>query len=260
MIVSGHPQFDTQDDDGNGNGIPPIPEWHLHPTTFNDKILGLYDPELDLPVRNVFARLQYVFRRAQRIPLSTTMLHDLACFVIHRLLLLAPDSADSPSSSPMTECVRHGIILYMFLIQGTTYFSHAVILNRLVARFMEQVRLLESTRHLCGSFDIWYLTVGMAASAGTEHYLFFLERSQALTTSLGLENWGDILSYIRSVIWLETPRSEHLFRAHWEALLGMTNTSTPTDIALSLSPNILDTMLLSSPYVDHSISGVPGNS
>lgn len=247
MIVSGRPQFDTQDDDGIGDGIPPIPEWQLDPPTFDDEIIGLDDFEVDPPVRNVFFRLRHVFRRAQRIPLSTTRLHDLACFVIHRLLLSAPDTMDS-QYPPMTECGRYGIILYMFLIQGTTYFSHAVMLNALVERFMEHVRLLESTGRLPGSFDIWYLTVGMAASTRTEHYAFFLEKSQALATFWGLANWDDVLSHIRSVLWLEAPQSEHLFRTPWESLLGIRNASKTTDLALRPSPSAIEALILSNPY------------
>lgn len=254
MIVTGHPQFDTQDDDGMGNGIPPIAEWQLDPSMSEDDLPELGDIEVDFPVRNVFIRLRNVFRRAQRMPLSTTKLHDLTCFVVHRLLL----SADTPYSqpSPITECIRYGIILYMFLIQGTTYFSHTVMLNTLVERFMDHVRLLESTRHLCGSLDIWYLTAGMAASAGTENYPFFLERAQALATSMELESWDGILYHIRSVLWLEAPQSEHIFRAHWETLLGVAYPSTPADLMLSSSSNIVDTLVLPSPYSSPTISSV----
>lgn len=238
MIVSDHPQFDTQDDDGIGNGIPPIPEWQLDPATVDDEILGLAGFDIDPTVRNVFVRLRYVFRSAQRIPISTTKLHDLACFVIHRLLLSEPDTADSQSSShSLTECVRYGIILYMFLVQGTTYFSHAVMLNALVARFMEHVRLLESTRRLCGSFDVWCLTIGMAASARTEYYSCFLERSHTLTAFLRLGGWDDVFFHMGAVLWLEAPQSEHPFRTHWEALF---KSNHPRDVMLPASPSVID--------------------
>ena len=144
MIVTGRPQFETQDDDGVGPGIPPIPEWQLEHLTIDEDLSELGDMEIEPEVENVFLRLRHVFRRSQRVPLSTTKLHDLTCFVVHRLLHSAPDAADL-QGSPVTECLRYGIVLYMFHIQGPTYFSHEVILNTLTTRFMEHVKRLEAT-------------------------------------------------------------------------------------------------------------------
>src|SRR5690606_33436980 len=69
MIVTGRPQFDTQDDDGLGSGILPIAEWQLDPSMFEDGLPDFSDAEIDLPVRNAFVRLRHVFRRTQRVPL-----------------------------------------------------------------------------------------------------------------------------------------------------------------------------------------------
>jgi hypothetical protein len=215
MLVMGHPQFETQDDVGIGDGIPPIPEWQLDSTSLHDDLSDLGSIDVDYAVRNVFIRLRNAFQRSQRIPFPTTRLHDLTCFVVHRLLLTA-----NPQSSPITECIRYGIILYMFITQGPTYYSHAVILNTIVTRFMEHLKQLELTPRLHDSLDVWFLAIGMVASAGTTHYQWFMERAQAMAVSLQLGSWDDILVCTKSILWLETLQGEDTFRPHWDAILN----------------------------------------
>ncbi|KAJ0160374.1 hypothetical protein CTA2_8087 [Colletotrichum tanaceti] len=101
MIVTGRPQFDTQNDTGIGDGVPPPPEWQSDPAAPYEEQQQLAgwlgdDLETDPEVRNVLARLRGISRRANRVPLAPTRLHDLACFVIHRLLLLAVRLARRP--------------------------------------------------------------------------------------------------------------------------------------------------------------------
>lgn len=221
MLIMGHPQFETQDDVGIGDGIPPIPEWQLDSTALHDSSLNLSNFEVDDAVENVFIRLRNVFQRAQRIPFSTTRLHDLTCFVVHRLLLSAPDTEDPRlSPSPITECIRYAIILYMFIIHGPTYYSHAVILNTMVTLFMEQFRQLEKTPRVYDSLDVWLFAIGMVASTGTTNYQWFKEKARAIAASLQLDNCDDALFHIKSVLWLETLQGEDIFRPHWEAILS----------------------------------------
>lgn len=228
----GHPQFETQDDVGIGDGIPPIPEWQFDQTALHDDTaLGSID--VHYAVRNVFIRLRNVFRRAQRVPLQNTQLHDLTCFVVHRLLLSAPDMAN-PQSSPITECIRYAIILYMFLIQGPTYYSYALILNTIVTQFVEHLKRLASTPRVYDSLDVWLLTIGMAASTSTTHYQWFMESAQAMAASLQLDNWNKALVRIKSVLWLETLQGESIFQPHWDALLNPVNQLGPL-VCLSLS-------------------------
>ncbi|SPO00304.1 uncharacterized protein DNG_03149 [Cephalotrichum gorgonifer] len=228
MLVMGHPQFDTQDDAGIGDGIPPIPEWQLDLAAPYDNISELGDVDADYEVRNVFLRLRNIFQRAQRIPLPPTRLHDLACFVIHRLLPSASHTED-PRSSPITECIRFGIILYMFIIQGPTYFSHAVILNAVVTRLTKHLRRLESIPRPYDSLDVWLLAVGMVASTGTGHYRGFVERSRAVALSLDPGDWNDAFARVRNVLWLETAQGEDTFRSHWDAMLGAAKPPEPLD-------------------------------
>ncbi|KAM0273230.1 hypothetical protein ACHAQH_008366 [Verticillium albo-atrum] len=151
MLIMGHPQFDTQNDVGIGDGIPPIPEWQMESATLGDHLIDLSSYEIDDAVSNVINRLRNVFQKAQHAPFSTTRLHDLTCFVVHRLLLSKPDPSEA-SSSPLNECIRYATILYMFIIQGPTYYSHAVIMNEVIAGLIENYdRLGSSPFDVCGS-------------------------------------------------------------------------------------------------------------
>ncbi|KAK2054787.1 hypothetical protein LY76DRAFT_619015 [Colletotrichum caudatum] len=126
MIVTGHPQFETQDDAGIGDGVPPPPEWQLDSAALHEDMSALGDAETDHTVRDAAVRLRYIFRRAaQQVPLAPARLHDLTCFVIHRLLLSMPRGGSDTHQSPASECARNAIILYMFIVQGPTYYSHA---------------------------------------------------------------------------------------------------------------------------------------
>lgn len=236
MLVIGHPQFDTQDDVGTGHGIPPIGEWQLDPTVLDDDLSDVSNHDIDHAVRNVFIRLRSVFQRAQRVPLPTTRLHDLTCFVVHRLLLSAPDTANAAESSPITECIRYAIIIYMFITQGPTYYSHAVILNTMVTRFAGHMKNLESIPREYGSLDVWLLAVGMVATTGTHHYQWLMGKAQDAAASLELGSWIDILGRIKSILWLETRHRDDVFRPHWDAILGTNNQPKPPGFATSVSP------------------------
>lgn len=231
MLIKGHPQFETQDDVGIGDGIPPIPEWLLDTTVLPDNISELSSLHIDYLVWNVFIRLLNAFQRVQHTPFPPARLHDLTCFVVHRLLLSAPEMS-SPQSSPVTECIRYAIILYMFTIQGPTYYSHAVILNMMVARFMEHLTRLYSTPHVPGSLDLWLFSNGLVASSGTPLYQWFMERARALAAELQMTNWDNVLSRIKCILWLETAHAEGIFRLHWDAILDAANKSRPPEYIL----------------------------
>lgn len=223
----GHPQFSTQDDVGIGHGIPPIPEWQLDTAALNGDLSELGITGIDHDVRTVFIRLRNVFQRAQRIPFPTTRLHDLTCYVVHRLLLTTANPADLQPPSPITECIRYATILYMFVVQGPTYYSHAVIFNNMLARLTEHLKQLETTPRLYGALDAWLVAIGMVASAGTEHYQWFNERGSVVAAALQLGSWDDVFTCIKRVLWLETQQGEGIFRPHWDAVLSQTR---PSDI------------------------------
>lgn len=236
MLIMGYPQFKTQDDDGTGDGIPPIPEWQLDLTTLHNDLPELSRIDVDYTVKNVLVRLRNVFHEAQRIPFPTTRLHDLTCFVVHRLLLLASGTVN-PQPSTITECIRYTIILYMFIMQGPTYYSHEVILNTIVTRFTEHLQQLESIPRVYDSLNVWLLANGMVASTGTIHYQWFVERALAMATSLQLGSWTDALTHIKSVLWLDTLQGEIIFRPHWDSILNASNQSELPDFTVCVSPS-----------------------
>ena len=235
MLITGHPQFETQTDAGLGHGIPPIPEWQLDSTTRYDHLPGLSSVDVDAEVWNVFVRLRNVFQRTQTIPFSSSQLHDLACFVIHRLLLSAPNPTNQPS--PLTECVRYAAILYMFIIQGPTYFSHAVIFNQILGRFMEHFEQLQPAHSGDDSLEVWFLAVGMVASVHTPHYFRLSEKAGATAARKQLGTWTDVLVLIKTVLWLPTEQAEANFRPHWDAVLDGRQ-SEPPDLPICMPLSI----------------------
>ncbi|KAL3451140.1 hypothetical protein BJX65DRAFT_269029 [Aspergillus insuetus] len=255
MLVMGHPQFNTQDDHGIGDGIPIVPEWQMDLTSssspsltsshLNDS-LPINELDIDPTVKNILLRLRTAFDRAQHTGFPPTRLHDLTCFVIHRLLLSAPLST-SPSCPatqaqtepcPATESVRYAIILYMFIIHGPTYYSHAVIMDAIVGRFigsltapdLDAVNQTQDSSSCSNSLDVWCTAIGLVASAGTSSYSWFLQRAQSFTnipeSYSQLHTWADVLAHIRSILWMDTPQAEGIFRPHWDALLAASSIGT----------------------------------
>lgn len=215
MLITGNPQFETQDDFGTGRGIPSIPQWYLDPHIYRPDSLHLEALMTDKTVCNVFVHLCSIFEKACSVPLSTTELHDLTCFVIHRLLPSASDPMIS-SVSPLTECIRCGIILYMLIIHGTTYYPHTSILNQVLSRFETHLSTLETESQAYDSLSVWLVTIGMAASVGTEHYHRLLRRVRVVAASIQLSGWNTVVTHVKNVLWLETPQHEQLFRYSWD--------------------------------------------
>lgn len=226
MLIMGHPQFQTQDDFGIGDGIPPIPEWQLEPTSIYEDTFDLNTENVEYTVLNVFVRLRNVIQRAQQVPFSTTQIHDLTCFVVHRLLLSASNTTAS-QISPMTESIRCAIILYMFIIQGPTYYSHAVISNTIATRLVEHLKYLAPAVRNLNSLDVWLVAVGMTASTNTANYHMFIERAREVAASLGLQSFNDALVHIKGVLWLEKTQTEEVFRSHWNNVFNIDQPESP---------------------------------
>lgn len=237
MLILGHPQFPVQDDGGTGEGIPPIAEWLLCSGGLEDDTI----PELNWiidndTVRTALVRLRYVFRRAEAEPFSGTKIHDLALFVTHRLLLSAPDTEDL-NSSPVSECIRYALILYMFMIQGPTYYSHLVIQSSILTKFTVHLEHLESISHEYDSLDIWLLMIGMVASAGTPNYSDFTRKTRDACDYLKLTDFYDVLTYMKSICWLGDTRGEELLRTHWDAAQSNDSPLKVAERALALTPS-----------------------
>jgi len=226
MLVMGHPQFKAQDDDGIGDGIPPIPEWRLDAHDADQSNDWLGGASIDSDLMSVFSRLCNIFQRAQSISLTSTRLHDLICFVLHRLLL--PLSETTPRhGSAATECIRYATVLYLFIIQGPTYYTHAVLFNTIISRLVENLNCSESLPGTESSLTVWLLTVGLVASNGTVHHDWFTQQIRDLASSLQISHWEDALLHMRQLLWLDTPHVVSLFRPHWDAAV---NTACPLPI------------------------------
>lgn len=101
----------------------------------------------------------------------------------------------------------------MLVIHGTTYYPHTYMLDQVLTRFETQLVMLETEPRAHDSLDVWLLTIGLAASTGTEHYHRLVGRVRAVSASLHLDWWNEVAAHIRSVLWLETLQAEQLFRS-----------------------------------------------
>ncbi|KAF4974219.1 hypothetical protein FZEAL_8857 [Fusarium zealandicum] len=106
MLVTGVPQFPLQDDFGYGDGIAPIPQWSLASTGLNPQDTTLDGTDIDPALGDIFSRLRSIFHQPGASQLTDTELHDLTCFVVHKLLLLPPVSPMESRQSAISECLR----------------------------------------------------------------------------------------------------------------------------------------------------------
>lgn len=239
----GHPQFETQDDFGIGDGIPPIPEWQIEPTFICNDLYENVDVDGFDEVLNVFMRLRNVFQRANRGFLPNTHLHDLTCFVVHRLLLSTTNTS-IPESSPITECIRYTIILYLFIVQGPIYYPHEVMVNTMVAKLQESLEQRMHASQEPQPLDAWLLAVGTVASAGTSQYEWFAKNGATTADSLHIKSAQEFLNRIKDVLWLEKPQVEYIFTVHCEGFLSSQPRLNSLDLQKTVQPSSIMTELL----------------
>lgn len=238
MLVAGSPQFDTQDDFGGGNGVSAIPEWQCQFAMENQNLdlLNLDTLGLDPIVANTVNRLRSVFNIFQTsdgaLMLSTTDLHDLTCFMLHRLLSLPPLTGLDILSTATSECLRYAVSLYMFIIHGSTYYSHANMLNILLIRFEHHIDPLLSSSERQDSLLVWFLSIGAVASLGMNESQWFYERLTTISITLELKYWADVERHLKQVLWLETPL-QILFQQTWEEIIK--SNSRPDDLVAHTS-------------------------
>ena len=213
MVVTQLPQFKTQDDCSSDDGIAPIPQWHEASNNLHDLNMPLLDPHIG----DVFSRLHNLFDSRQ-YTLSSTDLHDLTCYVVHRLLHWSPQHQpdDMPSDLSTSGIVRYGMILYMLIIQGPTYFSHASLQYAIALKLQAQMEHSWLTM-LCnhGSLALWLLSVGMIASEGTPEEQWFIEQTRVAAMALSLNFPDEFELHLREIIWLDSPIAASLFQQRW---------------------------------------------
>ncbi|KAL1604894.1 hypothetical protein SLS60_004434 [Paraconiothyrium brasiliense] len=238
MLIMRQPQFSAQDDFGTGSGIPPIPEWQLDSFATAEDAWYLSEGTCDATTRNVFKRLQNVFRQVNNSSLPPTRLHDLASFVIHRLLSATPAlQTDLPAS--ISECIRYALISYMFIVQGPTYYSHAVILQDIVNRYIIHLEQIESDFRVYGAMYVWLHAIGLVAATGTPSYQWFASRTRTVAASMALTGWEDVFARIESVLWLDIPHGESMFRPHWDEAFGVAGWVEVEDLNYCLSEGLV---------------------
>jgi hypothetical protein len=220
MLVTGSPQFESQDDYGRGNGVCAVQQWQCdYPIgSFHHDLLDFGGLGIDHMLENTVTRVRSIFGAFQTtdnpVILSTTDLHDLTCFVLHRLLSLHPFT-DSCSAN-ISECLRYGSSIYMFLVHGPTYYSHASILHSLSLRLKHHLDSLVSP-DTEDSLLLWLLSVGSAAAIRTSESRWFKERMTVQCANLGLRCWEDFKAHLKRVLWCER-RPQGPFQQMWEEM------------------------------------------
>ncbi|KAF2622230.1 hypothetical protein BU25DRAFT_213188 [Macroventuria anomochaeta] len=227
MIVMQTPQFPAQDNLGCGDGIAPISQWYE--ATSNIRVLAptvLDIPLLDPDITDALCRLHNLFDSSQ-YTLSSTDLHDLTCYVVHKLLLWTPQPQLNSFLCDLTASgiVRHALVLYLLIIHGPTYFSHARL------QYATALKLQAQMEHAWfnmlfshGSLALWLLSVGMVASDGTPEGQWFVTQARIAAGALNLQTWDDIVVRFKEIVWLNSRTAEPMFQRKWQEVWAITPT------------------------------------
>ncbi|PVH91334.1 hypothetical protein DM02DRAFT_678143 [Periconia macrospinosa] len=167
MIAMQYPQFPTQDDSANaGEGIAPITQWHE--AAQHDDNSASSVPKamiLDPSIGDILRRLRNLFGNPEHFVLTSLDFHDLTCFILHRLLGIETDWSLKTGTS---EGVRVAIALYMLMLHGPSYYSHASLQYRLTQELRVYIEHCLGTITLIHApLAIWLTSVGMVASKGS---------------------------------------------------------------------------------------------
>ena len=238
MLVKGSPQFDTQDDFGRGDGIGSIPQWPYSSNQFQQKpgMLNLDSFDLDTELQNILHRLRDISCQpsttdSSNVPtiLSPSDLHDLTCFVLHKLLRSPLITMDSQQTI-LSKCLRYATSIYMLIIHGPTYFPHTAILQSLVQELKYCLSLALSSG-LQDQLSVWLINAGMVGSLATSESRWFLDQASTLRAGLNFQSWEDIKLCLESVLWLQTGTGT-LFRQAWEGIFASDTNTSPFKLDL----------------------------
>jgi hypothetical protein len=223
LLVTGSPQFEAEDEYGMGNGVCSIQQWqsvlfveHSDPALLNFGELDL-DPILEKTITNLRSIFGTLRTSTNPGMLSNTNLHDLTLFVLHRLLGLPPFASVDSRSASTSECLRYGASIFMFIIHGPTYYSHAAVLHSLLLQLKSHLEFLTAATPR-GSLLLWLLSVGAVAATGTGESIWFRGRLTALSKEKGIQYWEDFKEHLKSILWLEA-RAQVLFQEMWEDIV-----------------------------------------
>lgn len=220
------PQFPTQDDSGFGAGLVAIPQWHeASPDSRDLTLLHLDELDLDPAICSILFRLRNVFHSSERNHLSSNDLHDLTCFILHRLLSWSPQQAEARNwQGQMTSgAIRHAVALYLLINHGPTYFSHAHLQYNLTLELKANItQSLDFLRLSHGSLTLWLLSVGVVASIDTPESHWFEHHARIIAGEQDICSWDDALGRMKGILWYNKQQTESVFRQSWEQILAMT--------------------------------------
>lgn len=218
------PQFPVQDDSGPADGIAPIPRWYqASSNVINSVPTVLHTPLLDPEIADVLFRLHYLFDSNQ-YKLSSNDLHDLTCYVIHKLLLWQPKLQSDRVMCDLAASgiVRHATVLYLLIIHGPTYFSHARLQYATALKLQAQMEyswFKMLFNH--GALTLWLLSIGMVASDGIPEGQWFTSQARKAVETLDLRTWDDIVARLRSILWLDSTAAALSFQQKWQEVWAM---------------------------------------
>ncbi|KAF9768382.1 hypothetical protein IL306_014324 [Fusarium sp. DS 682] len=215
LLVTGSPQYSIQDDLGIGDGVGPTFQWLLASSFLETQDSIVDSLNLDRAIADILTRLRGLFHQPDALSLLSPELHDLTCFVVHKLLLIPPLTA-----SPQSECLRCAMTLYMLIIHGTTYYTHTELANSIIQRLKGQLQPLagKTGNVYFGSLQIWVLSVTIASATDQNDIQWLTYAAKIAANAMGLQSWDDVVIHLRNILWLETERAG-MFRQQWEAIL-----------------------------------------
>lgn len=230
MLVMEDPQFPIKEDAGDGDGISAIPQWQLALTDAETQGESLATLNVTPAMNDTLSRLRRILHHPWHSSLTNTQLHDLTCFIVHKLLLLPPltdtstDADANPSRWAASECLRYATALYMLILHGTTYYSHVGLANAIIRQLryhlvaLQEAAAISMTARAPSPLEIWALSVGMVATTGNglhRDHEWFMDRARASAAALGVSKWDDVVPHLQAILWVRMPQEE-LFRQEWE--------------------------------------------
>ncbi|KAJ4338685.1 hypothetical protein N0V87_003809 [Didymella glomerata] len=113
--------------------------------------------------------------------------------------------------------IRHATVLYLLIIHGPTYFSHAHLQYATALKLQAQMEyswLNMLFNH--GNLTLWLLSVGMVAAAGIPEGQWFTSQAHKAAEALDLRTWDDVVCRLRGIVWLDSAAAESSFQQKWQ--------------------------------------------
>lgn len=226
MVVMQSPQFTVQDRLGDGEGIAPIPQWHQATPNNRSHITSQLDNfSLDPAISDTFFRLHSLLHDPQLFAMSSTDLHDLACYVLHKLLSepIQSGNLDDFLPSVASECLRYAMALYVLIIHGPAYFPHSELQYNTTMRLkhhLDKYFALPQPEH--DELGLWLLSIGAVASENTNNSGWYMTQARRIAIALNVSTWEEIKNHLQKVLWFDIQHAEYDFQRHWTEIFEIT--------------------------------------